>query len=229
MDVCTSRRAHYARTGGCRTKPRHLHHHACRHGRTLVRWLNEPWPLSRGRGRTRRRLAASTITNGASGHAELADFALPFAYGGGFRVALETRIVVDGAVSRMSRILSPMSTIVAVFQLFELAEARNGQKCPFPPSNLLDRHPPNPNNNLAHAHNSNILDSMDVWEANSTISTLHIQHFCLLHTSFLCILRLRSEGPIRPMEAGVGPISRVKCFTNNGPRKPHTEFYACGT
>ena len=50
-------------------------------------------------------MAASTITNGASGHAELADFALPFAYGGGVRAALETRIVVDGEVSRMSRIL----------------------------------------------------------------------------------------------------------------------------
>ena len=103
VDAFTSSRAHYARTGGGRTKPRHLHHHACRHGRTLVRWLNEPWPLSRGRGRTRRRLAASTITNGASGHAELADFALPFAYGGGFRVALETRIVVDGALVRLVR------------------------------------------------------------------------------------------------------------------------------
>ena len=99
VDVFTSSRAHHAHNDGGRTKPRHLHHHACRHGRTLVRWLNEPWPLSRGRGRTRRRLAASTITNGASGHAELADFALPFAYGGGFRVALETRIVVDGEVS----------------------------------------------------------------------------------------------------------------------------------
>ena len=104
VDAFTSSRAHHGHNGGGRTKPRHLHHHACRHGRTLVRWLNEPWPLYRGRGRTRRRLAASTITNGASGHAELADFALPFAYGGGFRVALETRIVVDGEVSRMSRI-----------------------------------------------------------------------------------------------------------------------------
>ena len=110
------------------------------------------------------------------------------------------------------------------FQLFELAEARNDQKCPFPHSNNLDQHPPNPTNNLTHAHNSNILASMDTWEANGT-TILHIQHFCLLHTSFLCILRLRSEGPIRPMEAGVGPISRVKFFTNNGPRKPHTEFY----
>ena len=111
----------------------------------------------------------------------------------------------------MSQNVSELSPIVAVFQLFELAEARDGQKCPFPPSNLLDRHPPNPNNNLAHAHNSNILDSMDVWEANGTI-TLHIQHLCILHISFLCILRLRSEGPIRPMEAGVGPIPMSKVF-----------------
>ena len=142
VDAFTSSRAHHGHNGGGRTKPRHLHHHACRHGRTLVRWLNEPWPLSRGRGRTRRRLAASTITNGASGHAELADFALPFAYGGGFSVALETRIVVDGEASRMSRIVSGFEWFLAVFQLFELAEARNGQKCPFPHSNNLDQHPP---------------------------------------------------------------------------------------
>ena len=124
----------------------------------------------------------------------------------------------------MSQNVSELSPIVAVFQLFELAEARNGQKCPFPHSNNLDQPPPNPTNNLTHAHNSNILASMDTWEANGT-TILHIQHFCLLHTSFLCILRLRSEGPIRPMEAGVGPISLVKFFTNNGHRKPHTEFY----
>ena len=112
----------------------------------------------------------------------------------------------------MSPNVSELSPIVAVFQLFELAEARDGQKCPFPHSNNLDQHPPNPTNNLTHAHDGNILASMDTWEANGT-TILHIQHLCILHTSFLCILRLRSEGPIRPMEAGVGPIPRSKNFT----------------
>ena len=82
---------------------------------------------------------------------------------------------------------------LAVFQLFELAEARNGQKCPFPHSNNLDQHPPNPTNNLTHAHDGNILASMDTWEANGT-TILHIQHFCLLHTSFLCIFAAQERG-----------------------------------
>ena len=92
---------------------------------------------------------------------------------GGFRVAVcvwgwFSRGIGNAncGLSRMSRIVSRMSRIVAVFQLFELAEARNGQKCPFPHSNNLDQHPPNPTNNLTHAHNANILASMDTWEAN---------------------------------------------------------------
>ena len=69
--------------------------------------------------------------------------------------------------------MSGFEWFLAVFQLFELAEARNGQKCPFPHSNNLDQHPPNPTNNLPHAHNVKILASMDIWEANGT-TTLHI-------------------------------------------------------
>ena len=151
VDAFTSSRAHHGHNGGGRTKPRHLHHHACRHGRTLVRWLNEPWPLSRGRGRTRRRLAASTITNGASGHAELADFALPFAYGGGFRVALETRIVVDGEASRMSRIVSECLRIVSDCGSVSAFRARRGQRwpeMPISPLQPLGSAPPKPHQQL---------------------------------------------------------------------------------